>query len=250
MPKMPITKELYSKLVDGFRLHGLNYAAVARHAGCDRRTSKRGWERGWPQRNEHWGPIRAKIEAELSATRAAQATIENKQDYSEAAERKKAQQDAIQARGQEAQLVRIARADVTQGLAAVARLMPGLQTWAQEAAEKFKTQKPKSIQEVTKMLESFSRIIERLSGAADKAMAMERRLLGEPEQIIGMQLPELTVSQSLDYIDAASRAVERARKSGLLPPAPEAAEESAPRYGNIPEDDDIIEAEVVEAAEG
>jgi hypothetical protein len=133
--------------------------------------------------------------------------------------REKAAADALEARSQEAQMVRLLRSDVTGGLAAVARTLPGMQKWAQWAAEWMTDHDPKSLREVMKMMSELSKVTERTAAAADRVMAVERRLLGKPEMIVGMALPELTLAEAVEHIEASQETLRNARACGLLPPA-------------------------------
>lgn len=125
--------------------------------------------------------------------------------------------DAIRNRAEEANMVRLARGDATQVLAGVARLLPGLQKWAKKAQELLDGSDPKSATEALKIMGQVATIVDKTAGAADKIMAMERRLLGQPESIIGVAMPELTLDEALAHIDATDRTLARAKQLGLIP---------------------------------
>ena len=239
MAKRPITKEIYDKLLESFRSHPGEFARAGRAAAVDSRTAKRGLEKGWPKQNSSWVPISEVLEAEVLATRAHLREVAQRERIpAEAialqAEREKAAADALEARGQEAQMVRILRTDVTNQLAAVARLLPGMGKWTQWAAETMKTDDPKSIREVTKMMDAISKVTDRTATAADRVMAMERRLLGQPEMVVGHVMADITMEEAVEHIEASARTLEYARECGLLPPAK-----------NFSGEADIVDAEIV-----
>ena len=234
MAKRPITNDLYNTLLKSFRERPGEYAHASRVAQCDPRTAARAWKVGWVAQNGAWAPISKVLEEEQLAARArmqtgtadkaeAQRTLESIQLQGD---REKAAADALAARGQEAQLVRLLRSDVTGGLAGVARLLPGMQKWAEWAANHMLDTNPKNLRDVTKMMEALSKVTERTAAAADRVMAMERRLLGKPEMIVGMALPEITLSEAAEHIDCAQETLEYARECGLLPPAGVEVDES------------------------
>lgn len=228
MPRRPITNQMYDKLLESFRAYPGEYARAARAAGCDPRTAARGWRLGWVKQNKAWAAISAVIEQEqLSARARVQEATAAEADRArtaiaidEAADRDKAKADAIEARGQEAQMVRLLRADVTQTLASVARTLPGMQKWATAVAKQMNERDPNDIREATRMLEALSRVTERVAAAADRCMAMERRLLGQPEQVVGLALPEITLDEAIEHIGAAERAAKYLRAEGAMPALP------------------------------
>lgn len=125
--------------------------------------------------------------------------------------------DAIKGRTEEANMVRLARGDVSQTLAAIARMLPGLQKWAKSAAKHLEDTDPKNVTDALKIIESVSRVIERTAGAADRVMAMERRLLGQAETIVGVQMPDLSMEEAMVHLSATSRTIARAKRLGLVP---------------------------------
>ncbi len=230
MSNRRITREFYDKLVEAYRSNPSNHSNAATHALCDRRTARRGWEKGWSSgRNPlPWaGPICDLIAEEQTIARA-RVLDERKRamepivdgELQTHYDREKAAQEAIDARKQEAQMIRLVRADVTNELASVARMLPGIQKWAQKAAEQLQTQDPDNPAAAVKLMEGLARITDNLSGAADRCMAMERRLLGEPEQVVGVMLPDMSFDDAVRHLEAGHRTLERAREMGLLPAAP------------------------------
>ncbi|KKN72207.1 hypothetical protein LCGC14_0413440 [marine sediment metagenome] len=224
-----ITREFYDKLVEAYRENPSNHSNAATHALCDRRTARRGWEKGWSAgRNPlPWaGPISQLIAEEQTIARA-RVLDERKRamepivdaELQTSYDREKAASQAIDARKQEAQMIRLVRAGVTNELASVARMLPGIQKWAQVAAEQLSETQPDNPAAAVKLMEGLARITDNLSGAADRCMAMERRLLGEPESIVGLRLPDMSMDDAVRHIEASQRTLARARSMGLLPAA-------------------------------
>lgn len=57
MPERFIDKATYLRLVESFRTHGTNWRRVAIEAGVSRKTAKRAYDVGWPERWEWGRPI-------------------------------------------------------------------------------------------------------------------------------------------------------------------------------------------------
>ena len=229
MSQRRITREFYDKLVEAYREQPSNHSHASTHASCDRRTARRGWERGWSDgRNPlPWaGPISQLIAEEQSIARsrilderkrALEPVVDG--ELQSSYDREKAASDAIESRKQEAQMIRLVRADVTNELASVARMLPGIAKWAQSAAEQLQAKNPDNPAAAVKLMEGLARITDNLSGAADRCMAMERRLLGEPEAIVGHRLPDMSMDDAVRHIESGHRTLARARRLGLLPAA-------------------------------
>jgi hypothetical protein len=220
------------------------YAAAATATGLHWRTCRRGWEEGWPQWRRHMLPIKDVLAAETAAVRAKLSDLDDDERARAAYEKlrqaredeEQAQRDAVESRKQEAQMVRLARTDATQALAAIARMIPGVHRWAQWAAEQMSGRDPKSLQEVTKVLDALSKVTERVTSAGDRIMAMERRLLGQPEQVVGLQLPDVSLEDAAEHVRAAARALR------FLDVADDA---DAPDLGDV----DAIDAEYSETSD-
>jgi hypothetical protein len=226
-----LNKAFTLKLAQAFREEGPKFSAVARKIGCDRRTVKRGWEEGWPKLD--CLPIRDLIAAEQAQARASiQKDWENKaasEHWSKAEkgskqaieweqEREQAAKDALAARKEEAQMVRLLRGDTTNALAAVARLLPGIQEWAKQANLQLLKKNPTSPEHALKVMEQASRIVDRVAGAANTVMQMERRLLGQPETIVGVAMPDLTYEEAITHLEGSERTIRRGIAAGILDP--------------------------------
>jgi len=156
MSRRKITRDFYDNLVAAFREHPDSYAAAARSAGCDQRTAKRGWQKGWLTIADWARPIcevvaeheakvmvaarakRARImqaeeEARLERERAeaegyaveaeAQKTA---QAQNQAVQRVQARADVSDTRAQEGVVVALARGNAARYLGASQQMMAGL----------------------------------------------------------------------------------------------------------------------------
>jgi transposase-like protein len=226
-----LNKQFTLDLAQAFREEGQHFSAVARKMGCDRRTVKRGWEEGWQALD--CLPIRDVIAAEQATARA---SIQNDWEKKAAAEhwskapsgspqsiewekeREQAAKDALASRKEEVQMVRLLRGDTTNALAAVARLLPGIQEWAKQANLMMLKKNPSSPEHALKVIEQASRIVDRVAGAANTVMQMERRLLGQPETIVGVQIPDLTYEEAIVHLEGSERTIRRGIAAGIIDP--------------------------------
>lgn len=222
----PMSSEQADKMVAAFRDIGPNMSKVSRACGLDRRTVAKAWKHG--VKAHGLAPIAAILETEQAAARekvaqrwAAEATKDAKVAGMDIAKHAKAREnmadDAIRGRTEEANMVRLARGDATQCLAAVARLLPGLNKWAKFTAETLDTSNPKNLQDTVKLMSDVSKVVERAANAANTIMAMERRLLGQPESIVGVQMPDLSMEEALTHYNAMAKTMARGQALGLFP---------------------------------
>lgn len=249
MPKRPITKELFQKLVESYRAAPENANRAAELAGCDPRTAKRAWELGFSWAKEESGarrPIRDIIaeeqefaRARLDGERAGAAKRAADEEQLRLAEiREKALRDVTDARVQEAQLVRLARTASLQVLGTLTRVAGGAAKVGEHIAVALNelasldpvTQKPKKLTpmemaSMSRLLNSLTTALRQANEAASRSMEMERVLLGEPTSIVGHVHVEMNLEEAAQRIGVAQRAIERARSKGLIegelsPPVP------------------------------
>lgn len=213
----------YEAIVSAFRDSPGNYSRAAREAGVDPRTAKRGWLRGWPELG--LPPIREKIVDEQREARV-MFEREKRQSEREEAERQlmkdveqrdRARNDAVNARKAEADLVRANRGNTIALVSVTGRVLRGALRSASDLEQAFATGldsdgKKLSVVERVNMLDRLARTVERCSRAARDTMAMERILLGEPTEIIGVSSDFLSDDDSLREIDEFARAAQRARE--------------------------------------
>lgn len=234
------TVKLHARLLGAFRdlqenatgpLTG-GYAAAAKVAECDARTAKRGFVKGWPDYGldaisdiitTEQAAARAAIQGELSE--AAEATVADV-----AKEKAAARADAIKARAEEGKLVRAARGNIVELLENGRELLAGYRKLAPRVSkiigridrkiEKIlEDDSETSVEEMLELVERTAAVLWRLSTSARastsagmQALQMERLLLGQPTEIIGVtDLDAMTEDEAINELEAAAEVAKRMR---------------------------------------
>jgi hypothetical protein len=229
-----VDEDKWHQLLEAFRHAPGKTTEVSKACGCSSTTAKRAWDIGWPDRG--WPPIKAVIEDEGLLARAerikkqqAEALIEReellaKQAQLEQEARIKAREDAVVARTQEAQMVALSRANTIALQTAAARLMRAGVREAKSLDEELEkgvvTMTPF---ERTKFISAVAYLNESAVRAAKINIEMERQLLGEPTEVIGVAVKDMTLDDAARTVVVASRALKRAAKRGMVDQATVAA---------------------------
>lgn len=236
-----ITKEAYDAMVEAYREVPDNHANAGRAGDCDRATARKAWKTGWPARG--WPAISEVLKTERMEARArlekqqerdaAHVQLVEQQELREAEERlreegrrqaaaaEEARNDAIKNRMQEAEMVRSQRGNVIaligllnhnlrMSLNQVKHLNSMLETGKKDNGKALTLRDRLQIQRDT------ARIMEIASDAMKKVLEAERLLLGEPTEILGINLTNMSIEESEHVIEVSNRALERARKKGLV----------------------------------
>jgi hypothetical protein len=136
-------------------------------------------------------------------------------EAAEEAEREKARQQALEARTQEAQLVRLARGAAIGTLGGTMRLMPGLAKLADQLRAAIDAgQIP--IDKAASTIGQISRTVKDATLAAQVVIELERLHVGAPQAIIGVVQHEISVDEAVSAVQEAEAAVQRARQLGLV----------------------------------
>ena len=136
-------------------------------------------------------------------------------EATEEAEREKARQQALEARTQEAQLVRLARGAAIGTLGGTMRLMPGLAKLADQLRAAIDAgQIP--IDKAASTIGQISRTVKDATLAAQVVIELERLHVGAPQAIIGVVQHEISVDEAVSAVQEAEAAVQRARQLGLV----------------------------------
>jgi hypothetical protein len=222
-----LTEDDYHQLLEAFRHAPGKHREVARACGVGAETARRAWHEGWPDRG--WPAIRAVYEDEGLLARAqrvkkqqaeelmAREEMLARQAQLEAEARVKAREDAVLARSQEGQMVALSRANTIALQSAAARLMRAAVREAKaldEELEKGTTtltpaQRVKFIGNVAYLNESAVR-------AAKINIEMERQLLGEPTEVVGVAVKDMTLDDAARTVIVAGRAMKRAARRGMI----------------------------------
>ncbi len=213
MAKRPVTRELYAKLVAGFTDAPGNATYAAKVAGCDRRMAKRGWELGWPLLT--WaGPIRRVVEqAQLEAQEKARAE-EVERARQAARVKDDARTDAMKTHEEEGRLVKVARVNVVQLLAASARIGPALQVLGERVKQAIEANEL-SATEAASLLRNLSATATQTVRAGQMALELERLHRGDPTQIIGVAPVEMSPEEAVREIEMAQADLARFKRRGL-----------------------------------
>lgn len=213
MARRPVTRELYAKLLAGFRDAPGNATHAARVADCERRMAKRGWEEGWPV--YPWAePIRKVVEREkLEAAEKARA--EEVERARQAAKLKDdARGDALEAHKQEGQLVKAARINVIVQLNALGRIGPSLQVLSEQIRQAIDTgQVPWD--EASVLLRNLATAAAQVVRVGHTVLQIERLHRGEPTDILGITPVEMSNDEALQEIADAAEDAQRFRRKGL-----------------------------------
>lgn len=220
------SQSTYDKLIIAFRENWGNFSSAARAAGVARKTAKKAWISGWP--DQRMRPIRDLLEEERLAARAeilteTRAKLVGDQAVlqQEAVEAEKARllshSQAVQTRAQEGEMVKLSRANTIVMMATANRHLRVANKLAKELEEQVeKGEVELTPQQVIKLAGSCAFLTKTAAEAARINLEMERILLGEPTEIIGIDVNNMSVEEAARRIEVANRALERARKRGLL----------------------------------
>lgn len=232
MGRRKITPEFYRALTDAFRELPSDHSGAARlvrertGSTCDRRTAIRAWEIGWPKLELL--PISELLEKEKVAARAALVAVETAElltsaTNDEALVREQARIDAIKARTEEGRLVRTSRANVLALLESSEELLDGYRKLApkvKKALEKIDTE-DLDPEKAARMLWRIAISSRAAIDAGMRTLQMERLLLGQPMEIIGIRDMDLDESDVLEELEEAAEMAarireRRARRGGRL----------------------------------
>jgi hypothetical protein len=233
-----VDKEYWDKLLNAYRKYPGGHGAVARELHADVRTVRKAWELGfrytsYPAAHQ---PIREIIEAEEVYARAQMAEAQKlavikeaeleRARKNEVAER--ARRDAVEARTQEAGMVRLGRTSSIGLLISLNKLNQGISKLAEsldvsmrEICKDTATGLPRKMgvvemQRTAQLLNTLSSSVRQANEAAGKALEMERILLGEPTKIIGVQVESMTLAEASRTVRLAIEASERLKARGVI----------------------------------
>ena len=235
MPKRPVTKAQWESLVAAFRQAPSNINAAHKVTGLDYHFCKRAWNKGisWADFPEAREPIFVTISGEAERTRVALV----RQESTHEAIRQDAQRDAAQTRVAEAQMVRLGRASTTALLASLTRIATGAAQIGDAVADALKVHgavkdehgNPRvlTVPEVRNLVSLLAKVgatVKQVTEAAQGVIESERLVCGEPTQLIGVvhRCDDLTQDEAEKRMQAAMRALTRAKEQGLFAPDPRA----------------------------
>lgn len=159
--------------------------------------------------------LRVRVAEQALREREEAARARATKEATEEAEREKARQQALEARTQEAQLVRLARGAAIGTLGGTMRLMPALAKLADQLRAAIDAgQIP--IDKAASTIGQISRTVKDATLAAQVVIELERLHVGAPQAIIGVVQHEISVDDAVSAVQEAEAAVRRARQLGLV----------------------------------
>ena len=200
MARRVITQHLYDSLVIAYRERPGNHSNAAKVAGCERRMARRAFESGWAK--APWAvPIKAVLEREQVEARAL-VQSDRTSEYQRLAESQRlAQADAIEARAQEGKMVRMARGAAMALLSQSLKALKATQSLTARLEEQIANGEM-TIDQVTKTIDRIAHSTQQAVAISKEAMRMERLHLGEPEQIVAMQLENVSTDELVSELQA------------------------------------------------
>ena len=242
MAKRPITIELYGKMLAAFRESPGDHHYAAKKAGCYWRTAKKGWDEGWPA--YPWGEsIKTVIAKENAKARDKMASIKEAQHVSrqrvlddasaragalsvdDIADRDRARRDAVDASVEEGQLVRAARINALQLLTTLSDIGKHAAELAHRFAHEIESVEMKPAQ-IVKLFKDFAQAAKAANEMAEMSIKMERLVLGEPTEIMGVLPMDMSVDDAVREIIEANAALTRAQGMGVIDVTPKNGDRS------------------------
>lgn len=230
MPKRPVSKEQWEALVAAYRSApgNANHASKTVPGVCYR-LAKRAWDLGvsWADFPEAREPIKVLIAGEQTRQRAALV----RQESTDQAIRQDAQRDVAKTRFDEAQMVRLGRSSTTALLVSLTRIATGAAQIGDAVADALKTHgavkdeagNPRvltmpEVRNLVSLLAKVGATVKQVTEAAQGVIESERLVIGEPTQLIGIvhKLDDITQEEADKRMQAAMRALERAKSQGLF----------------------------------
>lgn len=219
-----IETKVWTRLLNAWREDQGNVSKAARAAGISRPTARRAINDGYPDADPPRRPIRDIVAEEMVAARAAMAaerevtarTTARDHELENAARRQreaeKARADAVEARRQEAQMVRSQRGNVLALIGINGQCLRG----ALQLSEKIQKELAEGDMTTAQKLTALTRLgllTQRISSAASEVVRMERLLLGEPTEIVGSRdLSEIGFEEALAELEKSAEFAKRIRE--------------------------------------
>ncbi len=230
MGSKPFTAALYDALVEGYRRYPGQHSAVARMAGCDKRTARRAWE-GPPYTmggREFAQPIRELFAAE-EKVRQERLTLDLEEEAQRQEEERQKREELAKERDRNrGHSMRLGGHLVIRGYAALSKLVPGLEKQAERSAEELvrgtnALGQPLNLSpEVTlRMIRSFNGAVKQLGDFHERMETLARLDEGLPTDIVGIGNAAPSTFEELEaQRQIAEIALARARSRRVLPSAP------------------------------
>lgn len=198
--KTSLPRETYLKLIAFFRDNPepdyATFVAAGEACSVDPRTAKRAFVQGWPKRVPPMPPIRNTLHAESEEARAQRVRVFREMRRAEALKQADAAEDAVKTRTQEGLMVQATRGVAGKALGQALRLAQACEALTESVAQQLQDEfigknqygtEKKSVEEKMAVLKGVSDFTKEASKLATVAMELERKFMGQPEKIIGIE---------------------------------------------------------------
>jgi hypothetical protein len=228
-----LSQEDYDSALDLFRQFPEDIVHVAHSLKFSIKKVQTLWYRGIPEQGLH--PIKDVLQDEQSLARVARAT-EDLSTRTEPISAKVVQsslhrphevaqfmtrQDVIETRAEEGKMIKASRHNTIALMAVTSRL---LETAIRKADQlemimnnEVEGQEPITFEQHIKFINACANLTKQAAEAADKNIQMERILLGEPTEILGVSVKQMTMEEATQTMRSAQLAFEKAKARGIIP---------------------------------
>lgn len=218
------TRDFYEKLLNAYREEPGNATHAGRKCGCDRRAALFAWEKGW--KHHPWArPIKDVLMEEREEARALARRKQEEMQLAAEATRDLARKEAVDARKQELDILRVARSDVLAALAIAAECVPAMRILAKVIAEfcrpgpqgQLPTIGPK---DAMQLMTRHASLVQKAVGAAEAVIQLSRLERGESTVNVGLAQEQepLTQEALFEELEAVEEILQAARQRRLVLP--------------------------------
>jgi hypothetical protein len=243
MARRKVTDDLYTKLVNAFREVPGNANNAANESGCDRRTAKIGYDKGWPKQGMR--PIKEVLLDERNEIRAIRAEDERKRREAAIMAKDEARKDAMATKVEEGRAVANVRRNALAFSSVFAKILQGLipaadriKTWLTDP-DPAKQPKP---QEVAKLLTSLALANKMITDSLKTSMELERLRIGNPDEIIKEEDTTVTDESAIAALERIQRTMRRAQAQGQISGGP--GGDGVPEFSFDEDDEDVLDPQV------
>lgn len=203
-----ITPQFYEALLAAYRAMPGNAAQAGIRAGCDWRTARKGWEKGWVKEGKPWAlPIEFALEEERRQLRAARLQAAEQAAADEEKTAIAARKDAVATLTEEARMVQIARANTIGVMAAIINpLILASKVLVKQVTSAIDDEKLTPNQRIA-LLYRISQMTKQAADASRLVLETERLRLGQPTQVLGLKIADLTPEQAAEELEHLARGV-------------------------------------------
>ena len=211
---MAITVQQYTALVKAFREKPGSVLNAATKAHVTRKTAKRAWEVGWPEENPPRLAVRNLLAQEEAEAAAKAQQVKSETEAFAATLRHGVRNEALDAREQEARLVKAARVNIANLLVATGRLGPALHALSDQLRASIEAGGLNPMQAST-LLRNLATAATQSVRAGQIVLEIERLHRGDPTAILGIAPVEMSPADAVAEIEAAQEALTRYNRRGL-----------------------------------